>query len=1067
MAVNFRYRKTLDNFLRQSIAISATTGRMVGLNIPRYVSTTNELYNLVGTYGSFDTDTDGDGVADGWVGAGRLYGAIASLETSRATQGLKAQRITSTATDTSATRRIQMNVNVTTGRCYLIMCDFVNDGITAGQLVIVNAAENAGITSMTSTSNKTLYVRYRHTNADTNIVLRLQNIANQGSVGWVQFDALRMYEIDNTIYDKIGVDTNYTGENLAKIFPYTEPNVLSIYRPQTSYDPGKLLTIEEGTTNIMPAGSENFVTGWINNVGSTVIVTDSQPDPFGQNKAYRIQTSGGTSDAKYLTPGSTFSTGIYSTQVWVRARDNPVAVMDCNNQNKVVNVYKSDGWKLVKFENTSVTAGTSYFLRFRTINWSERINTNLDFDVCYPQVEQKAYCTSYVPPAQTRQLELYTIPTYGTGDIKNLLSYNQSTVELDVSGFMLNQPSTTISRDTTEKYQGGASLKVVTAGSVGYEGIYTSTNVVASKNYAASVNVKGASGVVYLIIREKTSTGTIVGSSVGVSVTLNGTWQKISGTKTFGSTGTIAEIMVITSTTAQAIIYYVDNLQLESSSIATYFMPGGYQTPTKPIVNLLTENQSSIEEGLTGFNAVSSTLSKDTTEKLFGQSSLKVVTSNLATTEGFYSQSFAPVTGGRPYVFSTYIKGAGTVKLQIAEFNASGGAVYTNNSPIFTLNSSWKRYILPFIPQPTTTKVLYTVYTNTMQSTTFYADGLQLEEAKKYPVNLLDDSQANLETVSATPTAGATISIDKDQFVFGTGSLKVVTAGAGSAEGIVNSALVTPIIPSKTYIASAYIKTSANMVIQITEFNSSGSLVGISTQDITANSDWQRVSVTRTFDASGVSYYISIKTSGTIATTFWVDGVQLEEGLVATEWQPPYSGATAFCLGDMLMPIVNSNEGTIEMDYYFSGSAPVSMFLVSFIKTWSTTVDNIYAYVNTNALIVGSADYNGNTSATLQISQGINRVAFKWGNGKIVLVLNGKTTSISTNRSPQMLQDLMLLGYTSTYPSQTDNYFGNIRISNIARPDSELANTWNQKLTVDKYTTWLTDFNNRLSNIAA
>ena len=51
--------------------------------------------------------------------------------------------------------------------------------------------------------------------------------------------------------------------------------------------------------NILPVGSENFVTGWFDFLGATCTITAGQPDPDGGNNAVRIQSSGGAAREKW------------------------------------------------------------------------------------------------------------------------------------------------------------------------------------------------------------------------------------------------------------------------------------------------------------------------------------------------------------------------------------------------------------------------------------------------------------------------------------------------------------------------------------------------------------------------------------------------------------------------------------------------------------------------------------------------------------------------------------------------------------------------------------------------
>ncbi|MEL7567641.1 MAG: sugar-binding protein, partial [Dehalobacterium sp.] len=80
----------------------------------------------------------------------------------------------------------------------------------------------------------------------------------------------------------------------------------------------------------------------------------------------------------------------------------------------------------------------------------------------------------------------------------NLLTANQSSVETDTTGFSAFN-SATLSRDTTERWHGSASLKVVTPGSVSYEGVGVAYTTSTHGSYAGQIHIKGSAGVRILV----------------------------------------------------------------------------------------------------------------------------------------------------------------------------------------------------------------------------------------------------------------------------------------------------------------------------------------------------------------------------------------------------------------------------------------------------------------------------------------------------------------------------------------------------------------------------------------
>lgn len=138
--------------------------------------------------------------------------------------------------------------------------------------------------------------------------------------------------------------------------------------------------------------------------------------------------------------------------------------------------------------------------------------------------------------------------------------------------------------------------------------------------------------------------------------------------------------------------------------------------------NLLTANQSSVETDTTGFAPRgAATITKDSTYAVHGNSSLKVVTSNVASSEGFYTTN-TNVTAGTTYTASVYLRGTGTVGVVIVNQNNVG-----LNTVNVTLNDTWQRFAVSAMAQSEDTSFSIHVRTNTQQAATFYADCLQLE----------------------------------------------------------------------------------------------------------------------------------------------------------------------------------------------------------------------------------------------------------------------------------------------------------------------------------------------------
>jgi hypothetical protein len=157
----------------------------------------------------------------------------------------------------------------------------------------------------------------------------------------------------------------------------------------------------------------------------------------------------------------------------------------------------------------------------------------------------------------------------------NMLTYNQSSVETDTSGFTV-LVGATLTRDTGQFWQGTASLKAVTPGSSAAEGFICylpSGSLVGGETLTLSGYVTGASGGVRLFLYSDTLFA--LGTQASTTLTGLGTWQRLVTTVTLPSplpSGNIG--LRIATTTAQAITFYADGLQVEAGGVASPWSGG-------------------------------------------------------------------------------------------------------------------------------------------------------------------------------------------------------------------------------------------------------------------------------------------------------------------------------------------------------------------------------------------------------------------------------------------------------------------------------------------------------------
>lgn len=149
-----------------------------------------------------------------------------------------------------------------------------------------------------------------------------------------------------------------------------------------------------------------------------------------------------------------------------------------------------------------------------------------------------------------------------------------SNFETNTTGWTLNGSGTVISRDTVTFYSGIASLKVVTPGTVGGEGAYSSTTppggLTAGSKFSVSAWVKAPLGASMRITASSQGTGF---TNITSTFTGTGDWQRVSA---LGATlgATLNPYVFVATNTAGAHTFYVDNVLVEQGSLLRDYFEG-------------------------------------------------------------------------------------------------------------------------------------------------------------------------------------------------------------------------------------------------------------------------------------------------------------------------------------------------------------------------------------------------------------------------------------------------------------------------------------------------------------
>jgi len=157
---------------------------------------------------------------------------------------------------------------------------------------------------------------------------------------------------------------------------------------------------------------------------------------------------------------------------------------------------------------------------------------------------------------------------------KNLLTQNQSDIELDTTGF--TGRGAAIVKSTAYKTQGTSSLKITTNGAEINEGVELDPiDIVSGKTYSAQAKIIGA-GYVRLAIEELDASGNYLRSTGSEPVTLDGTeWQTLNVTAETGDDCKKIRVVVLTSSIIGATFYCDEFMLVKGSDLPIEFILGG------------------------------------------------------------------------------------------------------------------------------------------------------------------------------------------------------------------------------------------------------------------------------------------------------------------------------------------------------------------------------------------------------------------------------------------------------------------------------------------------------------
>jgi len=208
----------------------------------------------------------------------------------------------------------------------------------------------------------------------------------------------------------------------------------------------------------------------------------------------------------------------------------------------------------------------------------------------------------------------------------------------------------------------------------------------------------------------------------------------------------------------------------------------------------------------------------------------------------------------------------------------TGAFEFTGSDLYHTINTN--RYKMSIYPE---VYASHTLYVDNSRTDTYTPDG---SESKPYTdvqsahnaiggTNYLTVNQNSVETdlTGFAAKLSATLSRDTTEYRFGSASLKIVTPGTVSGEGVTLTG--STVTASVSYTAEVWVKGSGTVTLALQEQTSGGVVVGTTTKAITLSSVWTRYEIARTFGTTGVSAVVLLYTSSTQAITFYADGFRV------------------------------------------------------------------------------------------------------------------------------------------------------------------------------------------------
>lgn len=534
--------------------------------------------------------------------------------------------------------------------------------------------------------------------------------------------------------------------------------------------------------------------------------------------------------------------------------------------------------------------------------------------------------------------------------------------------------------------------------------------------------------------------------------------------------------------------------------------------------NLLTENQSSIETSTTGWAGSSATIARSTLQAWEGSASLAVT----PTIEGTSASALTPsgtagvrVLPNTVYTLSAYAKAITRTTPNVAVlmgFWDSAGSLITSgvSSPTVDPSSTaWSRVSSTVTSPINAAFARAQLRTNTPAlEEVVYWDGVQIEQNATASVWRLGGTGHAITVEEATTNLLTTNQSDGGEdgtttgwATSGTNTIASSTTRAwqgtrsilATYQDDLRLANVAPAITAAgAHLFSAYVwiptawDGGTIRLAHDSTFTASTNLV-IVDADLAKRDQWQRISMSLTIDASDLVGVLIVRAASapTVGRTVYIDGIQVEAKSYATSWQ---IGGTRDredlnVPGTVIFPSQGSIEGWVNLLYVVPG---VAQYFADNRSNGTAGTDG--ATVGTGVILgkntnerwtfwYPAVDGTAWTTLSAPVTPTVAArqwyyLAATWGPAGGRLYVDGALVASST-AMPSFAQASfgganLRIGRAVTLAS-VDGLIDDVRVSNRARTDSEIADRYNSRVAAswDRDVTYLLPLDGSLAATGA